>query len=117
MFLMLLMFLMLRMIQPLTACSRSRGGQVEAGKLRAPADHELPRGFPAGGFAMSTRGIKERQDGKPPQTWRHYEGVTPPRPWSRASGDVACAAWAKIGMATNPTAVMLVDLRGKQASA
>jgi hypothetical protein len=32
--------------------------------------------------------------------------------WSRASGDVACAAWANIGMATNPTAVMLVDLRG-----
>ena len=59
------MFLTLLMIQPLTACSRSGGGQVE-GKLRTPTDHELPRGFPAGGFAMSTLGIKERQDGRPP---------------------------------------------------
>ena len=29
-------------------------------KSRTPTDHELPRGFPGGGFAMSTLGIKER---------------------------------------------------------
>ena len=55
---------------------------------------------------MSTLGIKER----------HHEDVTPPRPWSRASGDVACAAWAKVGMATNPSAVMLVDPRKGETS-
>ena len=36
---------------------------------------------------------------------------------SRASGDVAGAAWSKIFVATNPTAVMRVDLRGQQAFA
>ena len=43
-----------------------RGGGKLGGKLRTPTDHELQRGCPGGGFAMSTRGIKERQDGKPP---------------------------------------------------
>ena len=59
------MFLMLLMIQPLTACSRSGGGQVE-GKLRTPTDHELQRGCPGGGFAMSTRGIKEEDKSRTP---------------------------------------------------
>ena len=35
-------------------------------KSRTPTDHELPRDFPEGAFAMSALGIKERQDGKPP---------------------------------------------------
>ena len=59
------MFLMLLMIQPLTACSRSGGGQVED-KLRTPTDHELRRGFPGGALAVSTLGIKERQDRRRP---------------------------------------------------
>ena len=37
---------------------------LRRGKSRTPTDHELPRGFPGGGFAMSTFGIKERQDGR-----------------------------------------------------
>jgi hypothetical protein len=81
------------------------------GKLRTPTDHELPRGFPGGGFAMSALGIKERQDGRQPDLTTPRGRNTTAALVTRASGDVACAAWAKVGMGTNPTAVMLVDLR------
>ena len=54
-------------------------------KSRTPTDHELPRGFPGGAFAMSALGIKERQDGRPPDLTAprgRHEDATPPRPWS-----------------------------------
>ena len=79
--------------------------------MRTPTDHELPRGFPGGGFAMSALGIKERQDGRQPDLTTPRGRHTTAALVTRASGDVACAAWAKVGMGTNPTAVMLVDLR------
>ena len=54
-------------------------------KSRTPTDHELPRDFPEGAFAMSALGIKERQDGRPPDLTAprgRHEDATPPRPWS-----------------------------------
>ena len=39
---------------------------MRRGKSRTPTDHELPRGCPGGALAVSTLGIKERQDGRPP---------------------------------------------------
>ena len=83
---------------------------LPVGKLRTPTDHELSRGFPGGGFAVFTLGIKasRRKAARPDDTTRtpRYRGPGPGR-----TADVACAAWAKIGMATNPSAVMLVDPR------
>ena len=71
------------------------GGQQERDKSRTPTDHELPRDFPEGAFAMSALGIKERQDGRPPDLTTPRGRHTTAALVTRASGDVACAAWAK----------------------
>ena len=46
--------------------------------MRTPTDHELPRGFPGGGFAVFTLGIKasRRKAARPDDTTRtpHYRG-------------------------------------------
>ena len=69
--------------------------QQERDKSRTPTDHELPRDFPEGAFAMSALGIKERQDGRPPDLTTPRGRHTTAALVTRASGDVACAAWAK----------------------
>ena len=65
-------------------------GSQTGGKLRTPTDHELPRGFPGGALAVSTLGIKERQDGRPPD-------LTTPR------GRHATAALVTGGKSRTPT--------------
>ena len=54
------------------------------------------------------QGASRRKAARPDDTTRtpRHRGPGPGR-----AVDVACAAWAKVGMATNPSAVMLVDPR------
>ena len=102
------------------------GGQVEASRGHPPTtnfrvasrgqveDTHRPRtsaSLPGGRFHdvyAGHQGASRRKAARPDDTTRtpRYRGPGPGR-----TADVACAAWAKIGMATNPSAVMLVDPR------